>query len=49
MIQNKNKQLRVELSERIEKQLSVFSETYGISREEVMHKSLICYMSAFDD
>lgn len=41
--------INVEISERIDKQMSIFSKDYGISKKDIVEKSVLCFINAFNN
>ncbi len=39
----------VEISKRIDNQMSIFSESYGISKADIIEKSVLCFINAFNN
>ncbi len=39
----------IEISERIDNQISKFSESYGISKSDIIEKSVLCFINAFNN
>ena len=39
----------IEVSERIDKQMSIFSKDYGITKADIIEKSVLSFINAFNN
>mgnify|MGYP003680044795 CR=1 FL=1 len=44
-----SKQVKVKISERIDNQLSIFSDNYGISKTDIIERSVLSFINAINN